>query len=165
MGAVQDAIELVSVEDELEAVYRREGDRLWRSLFAFSGDRDVASDAVAEAFAQALRRGAALRDPARWIWRAAFRIAGGELKRRRRSRSGAAIDEAGEEADVGAFVDLVRAFQRLSPSQRASVLLFHYAGYPVREVAAILGSTPAAVRVHLSTGRRRLRALLEVDDG
>ena len=48
-----------------------------------SADRDVASDAVAEAFAQALRRGADLRSPERWVWRAAFRIAAGELKQRR----------------------------------------------------------------------------------
>ena len=46
----------------------------------FAGDREVASDAVAEAFAQALRRGDAIRSPERWLWRTIFRIAAGELK-------------------------------------------------------------------------------------
>ena len=59
----------------LEAVYRRDSDRLWRSLFAFAGDADIASDAVAEAYAQLLRRGDAVSDPAAWASRAAFRIA------------------------------------------------------------------------------------------
>jgi DNA-directed RNA polymerase specialized sigma24 family protein len=39
---------------ELERLYRDEGARLWRALVAFSGDREVAADAVAEAFARAL---------------------------------------------------------------------------------------------------------------
>jgi DNA-directed RNA polymerase specialized sigma24 family protein len=34
-------------------------------------------------------------------------------------------------------------------------------GYSVKEIAAIVVSTAPAVRVHLSQGRKRLRALLE----
>src|SRR4249919_3932954 len=69
-------------ENAVERIYRDHGPRLWRSLMAFTGDPDVASDAVAEAFAQALRRGEELRDPLAWIWRVAYRIASGELERR-----------------------------------------------------------------------------------
>jgi hypothetical protein len=47
--------------------------RLWQALVAFAGDPELASDAVAETFAQALRRGEAMRDPARWVSRAAFK--------------------------------------------------------------------------------------------
>lgn len=36
-----------SVADTIEAVYRHEADKLWRSLFAFSADAEIASDAVA----------------------------------------------------------------------------------------------------------------------
>jgi hypothetical protein len=52
----------VAAIGEVESVYRQDGDRLWRALYAFAGNEDVASDAVAEAFAQALRRGSAIRD-------------------------------------------------------------------------------------------------------
>jgi DNA-directed RNA polymerase specialized sigma24 family protein len=112
--------------DALERVYREEGERLWRAVFAYAGDRQVADDAVAEAFAQALRRGDAVRDPARWVWAVAFRIAKGELAVRRRS--------AGDEPrDVGYEMpeparDVVDALARLSPRQRACVVLHHYAG-------------------------------------
>ena len=54
-------------------------------VLLFSSDPDVASDAVAEAFAQALRRGDALRDPERWVWKVAFRVAAAELKEGRRT--------------------------------------------------------------------------------
>ena len=57
------------------------------------------------------------------------------------------------------------ALAELSPMQRASVVLHYYAGYPASDVARITGSTPAAVWVHLSRGRRRMRRLLEADHG
>jgi DNA-directed RNA polymerase specialized sigma24 family protein len=44
------------------------------------------------------------------------------------------------------------------------VVLFHLADYPVKEVASLLGTSSSAVRVHLTRGRRRLRALLEESD-
>jgi RNA polymerase sigma-70 factor (ECF subfamily) len=58
----------------------------------------------------------------------------------------------------------MEALRVLPRKQRAAVVLHHGAGYPVRDVARIIGSTPAAVRVHLSRGRRRLRELLGGDD-
>src|SRR5918992_780655 len=66
----------------LERVYREHGERLWRAVYLFSGDREVASDAVAEAFAQALRRGDEIRAPERWVGRTPFLVAGGMQKKR-----------------------------------------------------------------------------------
>ena len=48
---------MVSARQDLEVLYREHGSRLWWALVGFSGDRDIASDAESEAFAQALRRG------------------------------------------------------------------------------------------------------------
>ena len=76
---------IADVASSLEAVYRADADRLWRALYAYAADADLASEAVAEAYAQALRRGSAIHDPAAWTWRAAFRIAAGVLKARRTS--------------------------------------------------------------------------------
>src|SRR5687767_5112264 len=116
----------------LERVYRDHGDRLWRAVLAFSGDPEVASDAVAEAFAQALRRGEEVRQPERWVWRAAFRIARGELQARRRRQG--LVREERYVMDTET-VELLEALGRLPVKQRASVVLHHGAGYPVREVA------------------------------
>ena len=74
MGAVGD-------QDRVEAVYRSVHPRLWRSLLSYTGDAELASDAVAEAFAQVLRRGDAVDDVAAWVWRSAFRIAGAFWRR------------------------------------------------------------------------------------
>lgn len=152
---------LVTAERGLERLYREDGTRLWRALVAFSGDREVASDAVAEAFAQALGRGDELRDPQRWVWRAAFRIAAGELKDRRRFGP-PGLDPGYEMEEPPAR--LVAGLARLSPNQRAALVLHYYAGYQTKEIAGILGSSAATVRVHLSQARKRLHRILEEPD-
>jgi len=149
---------------DLERVYREQGPKMQRALLLFTGDRDVADDAVAEAFAQALARGSGVREPSRWVWSVAFRIAGGAMKERRRlvDVSDAQLDPVLESPEVP--LALMDALRTLSPKQRASVVLFHLAGYRTAEVARILGSTAPAVTVHLSVGRKRLRASLEERD-
>lgn len=150
----------VRAEASVETVYREHGDRLWWAILAYAGDREIANDAVAEAFAQALRRGDDLRDPLAWIWRTAFRIAAGELQRRRNSLQ---LEDTSYQMPEPS--ELFAALAELSPNQRAAVVLHYYAGYRLTEVAAILGSTKSTVSVHLTRGRRRLRKLLEEDDG
>jgi DNA-directed RNA polymerase specialized sigma24 family protein len=82
-----------SPRGELERLYRSQRGRMWQAVFAFAGDPEVASDAVAEAFTQALRRGDAIRSPERWLWRTVFRIAAGELNARRLVQLVLAVDE------------------------------------------------------------------------
>jgi RNA polymerase sigma-70 factor (ECF subfamily) len=146
---------------ELERVYRENGERLWRAVFLFSGDRELASDAVAEAFAQALRRGDEILSPERWVWRTAFLVARGMLKER--TRMTADVPERGYQMPPST-IELLDVLRRLSQMQRAAVVLHYYADQSVREVAALLGSTPTAVSVHLNRARRRLRSLLEERD-
>jgi RNA polymerase sigma-70 factor, ECF subfamily len=145
----------------LERVYREHGDRLWRAVLLASGSREVADDATAEAFAQALRRGRELRDPAAWVWRVAFRLAAGELKERGRVQT---FEEEPVSGLPEPFVDLWRALARLPLKQRASVVLADYAGWSHREIAKALGSSVSAVGVHVHRARKRLRDLLEDDD-
>ena len=151
----------MSNDEAVEQLYREHGARLWRAVLAYTGDPEVASDSVSEAFAQLLRRGDGVREPDRWVWRAAFRIAGGELLARGRARSEAGHGKEGSYEIPESADELVAALRELSPKQRAALVLHHYAGYPVKEVAQMIGSTGPAVRVHLSQGRKRLRKLLE----
>ncbi len=143
-------------------LYEEEGSPLWRAVFAFSGDQDVANDAVAEAFAQCIRRGDAVRDPRAWVWRSAFRIAAGELKERGR-RVAPPTQELTYDLPEAAD-QLMKTIAQLPRQQRAALVLRHYAGYETREVARIIGTSQATVRVHLSRGRKRLRQLLEEPD-
>jgi DNA-directed RNA polymerase specialized sigma24 family protein len=86
---------MLVTEDAVEAIeqaYREHGPRIWRGVFAYCRNRDIATDALAEAFAGLLRRGEGVRDPVAWAWRTAFRVAAGELKERRRMTKNSLIE-------------------------------------------------------------------------
>jgi RNA polymerase sigma-70 factor (ECF subfamily) len=120
---------------------------------------------VAEAFAQAQRRGADIADVDAWVWRAAFRIAAGELKQQQRARSVANVPErATADPPREERLDLKEALALLSEQQRACVVLRDVVALSAREAAAVLRTTPATVRVQAMRGRTRLRMLLEVGD-
>jgi RNA polymerase sigma-70 factor (ECF subfamily) len=159
MGIVTTVVARMAEAGEVEAAYRQDGDRLWRALYAFSGNEDVASDAVAEAFAQALRRGSAIRDVRSWVWRSAFRLAKGDLQRQSTTLDSRPMPE-GAFHDAHPDEELLAALQRLTPQQRAVIVLHYYADCPVREIARRTGINPLAVRAHLSRGRKRLRVFL-----
>jgi RNA polymerase sigma-70 factor (ECF subfamily) len=163
---MDEVVAVAGWQQSVESVYRADADRLWRALFAYAGDPDIASESVAEAYAQALRRGPAVRDLAAWTWRAAFRIAAGALKTRSASATltGPPVDSGGH-LDSYADPDLLAALRQLPDAQRAAVILFYYADLPVREIAARLGSNSLAVRANLTRGRRRLHQLLGDDNG
>jgi RNA polymerase sigma-70 factor, ECF subfamily len=164
MRMMDSALAVLEAERSVEALFRADADRLWRAIYAFAADGDIASDAVAEAYAQVLRRGSAVRDPQAWTWRVAFRIASGALKARRAGAIATAPADTGDYRDRYADPDLLDALRRLPESQRAAVVLFYYADLPVSQIAERLGSSSLAVRAHLSRGRRRLRQLLGDDD-
>jgi RNA polymerase sigma factor (sigma-70 family) len=144
-----------------DAIWRDAGRTLWRAILAYSGGRrDVADDAVAEAFARAIERDVGIRDPLPYLYRVAFRIAAAELRRERTTDPPRDLPAEDEHA----LVDLMPALRRLSPSQRAALYLRYAADLPVREVAGLMGTSSAAVRVHLMRGRRRLARLLGEDE-
>ncbi len=148
---------------DLGDLYEREGPRLWRAVFAYAQDRAVTDDAVAEAFAQCLRRGEEVRSPRAWVWATAFRLAAAELKER--SRHLPLADAGVEPADTDEADRLLAALRQLPRNQRAALVLRFYAGYGTDEIARVLGSSRATVRVHLSRGRSRLRGMMEEDEG
>ena len=148
-------------QERVAAVYRDHHKRMWRALFSFAGDPDIASDAMAEAFARALRDQYTIRDLTAWTWRVAFRIAASEL--RRRHTATASLQESSYELPE-AVPELLTALRQLSPNQRVAVVLHDYADRPTGEVADVLGCSRATVYVHLSQGRRRLLKLLEDHD-
>lgn len=151
---------VIEIRGGVEALYRSDGARLWSAVRGYTGDRGVADDAVAEAFAQLIRRGDEVRNPGAWVWTTAFRVAARETQQRR-----ATVPDPPDTAYDPAMSDqrVLSAIAQLSDRQRASVILHYYADRPIKEVAEILATTTAAVSVHLFRARKNLRALLGDD--
>ena len=133
----------VGTGPDYAALYREIGPQLWRAILAYSGGRrDVADDAVGEAFTRAMESRTRIRSPYPWLYRTAFRIAAADL--RRDVRDG---PEEGAHLDHPATGDLMRAMWQLSPKARAAIYLHYQADLPIREVAGLTGSSVAAVKV------------------
>lgn len=159
-ATVPTVMRVTEVRGPVEELYRSEGPRLWAAVRGFTGDAHISDDAVAEAFAQLLRRGDEVRNPAAWVWTTAFRVAARELGRRRTTQPNppdTPVDAAMPDQLV------LSAIARLSDRQRAAVVLHYYADRPVKEIADLLGTTTAAVSVHLFRARNHLRNLLGDD--
>jgi RNA polymerase sigma-70 factor, ECF subfamily len=153
---------------EFEQLYRDAAPQLWRAIYGFvGGRRQVAEDAVAEAFARAIEHADEIRSPLPWLYRTAFRLAVRELQREKRVPPH--LPEPVPGIDPGEVQDVLKALGALSTNQRAAVLLHDEEGFTGPEVGRLLGMSAATVRVHLFRGRRRLRELLgseeEIIDG
>lgn len=150
-----------TVVERVRGVYEADHARLWRSIYAFSGSRDVADEATAEAFAQALRRGDEVRDVAAWVWRSAFALARGELQRRRRAAGEPVEAPVVDTAD--GLGDLLRRLAALSEQDRELIVLCHVGGWKPGELATVLGEPAGRVRVRLHRATERAREILEDD--
>jgi RNA polymerase sigma-70 factor (ECF subfamily) len=145
----------VGGQDRVEAVYRAIHPRLWRTLLAYTGDAELASDGEAEAFAQALRRGDAIDDVEAWVWRSAFRIASGLLASRSKSIDLRAVD--GWMTSTGSVAEFLCLLADLSPQQRACVALRYVGDYTSPEIGKLLGTSAGTVRVQLNRAHAALR--------
>lgn len=155
---MQDALVVEPIAERVRSVYDSSHARLWRSILGFSGSADVADEAVAEAFAQALRRGDAVRDVQAWVWRTAFAVARGEMARRR--TDDLPMPEGVVELGHPAF-ELLGALAKLTDADRELLVLCHVADYTPTELARLLGISASAVRARLLRARRRAQPLLE----
>lgn len=135
-------------------------------------DRDRAEDAVQSALLKAWRDLPTLRDPARfeaWLNRLLLRACYDEARRQRAFMSSVAFVtvEPGEADGSARFADrdqLERAFRRLPIDQRAVIVLHHYQGLPLTEVADALGIPAGTARSRLHYALRTLRGAVEADD-
>jgi len=157
-GAFREGADVAPARVDLERVYRESGPALARAIYAYvGGRRDLAEDAVAEAFARALEHADRIRTPVPWLYRTAFRIASHELQREKRPLRLPDPVPGIDPIEVRSILD---ALAHLTPNQRAAVVLHDEEGFETAEVAALLGMAASTVRVHLFRGRSRLRRLL-----
>jgi RNA polymerase sigma-70 factor (ECF subfamily) len=138
----------------------------YRIAYSVLRNHADAEDAAQEACAQMHVALPNLRDERAfkgWFYRIAIRKAYELLRSRRRRGAEDSLDIAAPASIADDTLDLGRALERLPQTQRLAVIFHYYYGFPDNDVAAILGTTHAAVRVRLFMARRALRRLLETD--
>ena len=136
-------------------------------------DPDRAEDAVQQALLGAWRDLPMLREPERfeaWLHKLVVNACYSEARGRRRWTALIHVlpIQTAFDPDVASSVaardELEGAFRRLTPEQRAVVVLHHYQGYPLTEIAKTLGIPVGTARSRLHYAVRQLRSVLDARD-
>ena len=148
-------------------VFEHDYDRLVRALTLVAGSRDVAADAVQEAFVRLINRWdtiGAYDDPVGWVRRVALN----QIRDRQRAfvRQARLLVKMEEESQPpeGALEpdrEIWRHVRRLSPRQRAVVALVYVADLTARETAEVMHISEGAVEKHLHRARTKLKDVLK----
>jgi RNA polymerase sigma-70 factor (ECF subfamily) len=159
--------------DAYETLAKASARRLFLTAHRIVRDTDRAEDAVQQTLVAMWRELPSLRDPDRfeaWTYRLVVRFCLAETRRARRTGVREIPVDESMAAGSDAFADsdlrdqLERALRNLSPDHRAVVVLHHYAGLPLAEIAEILGVPYGTVGSRLHHATRALRAAIAAGD-
>jgi RNA polymerase sigma-70 factor (ECF subfamily) len=147
-------------------------DRLFTLAYRILRDTERAKDAVQECLVRAWRDIRGLRDPERfdaWLHRLLVNACYDEARRRRARAFEVRLLPLERAAHDHPFDDLVdrdeleRGFRRLPVEHRAVLVMHHYLGLRLPEIADILGIPEGTVRSRLHYATGAMRAVLEAD--
>jgi RNA polymerase sigma-70 factor (ECF subfamily) len=149
------------VEDEYE--------RLYKALYFVTGSREDAEDLSQDAFLKLWERWGTIDkidDPTGYLFRVALN--GFRMRRRRLSialrKQLPAREKPDGFAEAEIRADVRRLLLRLTPRQRAALVLVDLLGYGSEQAARILRVRPSTVRNLVSQGRGAVRATEGVQD-
>jgi RNA polymerase sigma factor (sigma-70 family) len=149
------------------------GDALTRYAYFVSGSVDDAPDLVQDALVGAfgrLRNGFTVASAEAYVRRAILNAFIDRGRRASRWRKIAHLEAAPVELDspaeaTDARLDLHGELQKLTPRERACLVLRYYDDLKVDDIAETLGLSSGAVKRYLSDGLARMAAALRPDDG
>ncbi len=148
---------------EYEWWFRAAYPRILRTVSQIVGDRTAAEDVTQEAFLRLLqhwRTASGYEQPDAWVRRVAIRMAVRQAKREQRrrhvERQPAPMSGSGGTPDA----DLAEAIMKLSPMQRAAIVLFYFDDLPMKQIARTLMVSESTVKQHLHRARLRIADLL-----
>jgi RNA polymerase sigma-70 factor, ECF subfamily len=160
-------------EDAFNRLAAMSVDRAYAVAYRILRDTTRAEDATQQALLTAWQRLPTLRDPARfeaWIHRILVNACRDERRRGRSWESKLHLVEPAPQWEDDAAVlvsdrdELERAFARLTLDHRAVVVLRHYLGWTIDEIAEAMTVPAGTVSSRLHYGMAALRAAIEPGD-
>lgn len=150
------------LDQDFDAFYMATHRRIVSHVYAMTGSLHEAEDCVQEAYARAWERWASLTtgvgSPEAWVRAVAARLAVSSwrkavnrLKAHRRELR--ATEVSGMNPDQ---IAIIAALRKISADQRMAIVLYHYAGLSVEEIAIETGATISTVKARLARGRKAL---------
>jgi RNA polymerase sigma-70 factor (sigma-E family) len=155
---------------EVAALYARTWPRLIGVLVSIGGTRADAEEVAQDAYVKLLGRWDRIRrydDPEAWVRAVAVRTLVSRLRRHQVAARASAklLGRTGEVREPdGDALDVSAALARITPAQRAVVVLHHVMDLPIEQVADELGIPPGTVKSRLARARQALAPLLAVQE-
>ncbi len=153
-----------AVEELFSAAYPRLAGWVRRLV----DDDDTAHEIASEAFTRLLSRWSGLDSPQSYLYMIATNLVRDHWRKTGRERRALRASAGGVQDEVShpvQDVDVRALIQSLPDRLRNPFLLHYYGGYPVRDVAVLLGRPEGTVKADLYHARARLRAQLGEADG
>ena len=158
-----------SWENVVERLVAERGDALTRYAFFVSGSRDDAADLVQDALVKTfgrLRNGYSVASAEAYVRRAILNTwldGGRRTSRWRKIAHLQAVPESSESPAEGteSRIDLYEEMQKLTPRERACIVLRYYEDLKVDDIAATLELSSGAVKRYLSDGLAKMAIALD----
>jgi RNA polymerase sigma-70 factor (ECF subfamily) len=157
---------LIAMTEPAELLFERAFARHWEDVFrfvlAFTNDWGIAEDLTQESFSRLWQSRLTIdweRPMLPWLFVVSRRLAADRFRLLRRRIAGGHSSSGPDEAVRARWLDVRLAMGRLSPHERAALVLTTIQGFSYDEAAAALDAAAGAVRAAVS----RAQAKLEVD--
>ncbi|MEV7228420.1 RNA polymerase sigma factor SigM [Polymorphospora sp. NPDC051019] len=164
--------------DAFGELFQRHRDRLWAVALRTISDREEAADAVQDAMLSAHRAAARFRGDSAvttWLHRIVVNACLDRIRRRQAhptvplpdgtspsdpGRTVGGVEPAAPAPDHDTVLVVREALDQLPVEQRAALILVDVQGYPVAEVAVMLGVAEGTIKSRCARGRARLAGML-----
>lgn len=154
-------------DQELQAVYERQANRIYKVCCFYLGNPSDAQDAVQNIFIKLLEKQVTFQNEQHemaWFYTAARNHCKDILRSgwyRKRVSAQLQPDLAPEpEAEPTGNPYLEQALRQLPVKQKEVLYLYYYEEYAVREIAALLNRKESTVQTQLASGRKKLKKQL-----
>ena len=151
--------------ENIEELYRRHFDMVYRIGFSYMKNPSDTQDAVADVFAKLMHKNVKFQNSEHekaWLIRTTSNICKNTLKHWWRRRADLGDHESEHDNDDPFHIDETLEIVLALPERyKNAVYLFYYEGYTSEEIAGILGKPHSTIRGHLREARKLLRGVLE----
>lgn len=156
---------LLRTDKDIETIYQRHVDTLYRVAYSFMKNPADAEDMVQEAFVRLLRGDVTFTSEQHekaWLIVTVSNLCKSALRSPWRRRE--SFDDLTEQpmAEDPAPDETLQAVLALPEEYKLPVYLYYYEGYPTADIAEMLGVAPATIRSRLNRARKKLKLTLEV---
>ena len=130
------------------------------------GDEMLCDDLAQETFIKlyySIKQFKGLANFSTYLYRIAYNVFQDHLRRNRLTDTTDAIPESVTSSNSDTKIDINRALQQLTPTERSAITLYYIDDRKVEDVASILQLPVGTVKSHLSRGRNKLAQFLKTN--